>query len=92
MPINLEAICNTLDSQLKEVLKLDAVKRNCYFSNEKIYTYESKEPLKLVRSPLTIKDIGNVDFLVSKQEGQLILGADTITKSVILKLNLKLRI
>ena len=56
-----------------------------------MYTYGSKEPLKLAEGfkakvSFNNKVIDNVDFLVLEGEGEPILGTDTLTKLGILKI------
>ena len=91
MRIDSGTTCNILDGQLWEFLKKNSIKCKCYFTENKIYAYGSKEPLKLAGSfkakvSFNNKVIDKVDFLVLKGEGKPILGTDTLKKLGILKI------
>ena len=74
MHIDSGATCNILDRQLWEFLKKSSIKCKSYFTEKKIYTYGSIEPLKLAggfkaKVSCHNKVIDNVHFLVLKEKG-----------------------
>ena len=90
MLIDSGVTCNILDRQLCGFFFKNLVKCKCYFTDRKIYTYGSKEPLKLTGGFKAEVSFNNINFLVLEGEGEPILGTDTITKLGILKIEPKI--